>query len=230
MWYGDHNLGDVIYFNFDTYSSDDPAASITLTGLAVTDIEIYKNGNMTQRASDVGYTLLDTDGIDLDSTTGHHGFSVDTGDDTDSGFWVSDAMYDLVVNAVTVDGATVVLSFQFSIGKTTAAMSASLVAFWEQAGVVLASGTIGDTGNSSAALHLEGLAYADDDLNGCTIVVEDNSSGLKYSSCIKDWVAATDLATLEKTLPFTPQNDTDRYWVLGFRSSQTYGFVPVVSA
>jgi len=59
-----------------------------VTGLAVTDIEVYKGTSMTQRASDNGYTLLDTDGIDVDSVTGIHAFSIDTGDNSDSGFYL----------------------------------------------------------------------------------------------------------------------------------------------
>ena len=58
------NVGDTVYLPFDTFDSD--GASITITGLAVTDIEVYKNGSVTQRASDNGYALLDTDGIDFD--------------------------------------------------------------------------------------------------------------------------------------------------------------------
>lgn len=78
-----------------------------MTGLAVTDIEIYKDGSTTQRASDAGYTLLDTDGIDFDGITGIHGFSIDTGDNTDAGFYTVGAWFTVVVSAVTVDSQTV---------------------------------------------------------------------------------------------------------------------------
>jgi len=66
--------GSTIYVPFATYDSNDPSASVTITGLAVTDIEVYKNLGTTQRSSDSGYTLADTDGIDIDSVTGIHGF------------------------------------------------------------------------------------------------------------------------------------------------------------
>ena len=97
--------GDVLPIFFNTFDSN--GASITLTGLAVTDIEIYKDGSVTQRASDAGYTLLDTDGIDFDALTGIHGFSIDTGDNTDAGFYTVGAWYHVVVSAVTVDTRTV---------------------------------------------------------------------------------------------------------------------------
>lgn len=98
--------GDVLPVMFSSYAGA-TGASITLTGLAVTDIEIYKDGSATQRASDAGYTLLDTDGIDFDTITGIHGFSIDTGDNTDAGFYTVGAWFTVVVSAVTVDSQTV---------------------------------------------------------------------------------------------------------------------------
>lgn len=98
--------GDVLPVMFNT-SAGSTGASVTLTGLAVTDIEIYKDGSVTQRSSDAGYTLLDTDGIDFDAITGIHGFSIDTGDNTDAGFYTVGAWFTVVVSAVTVDAQTV---------------------------------------------------------------------------------------------------------------------------
>lgn len=94
-----------LYVPFATYNSD--GASVTITGLAVTDIEIYKNGSTTQRASDAGYTLLDTDGIDFDGITGIHGFSIDLGDNTDASFYTAGAQFTIVVSSITADGQTV---------------------------------------------------------------------------------------------------------------------------
>lgn len=104
------HLGNVpasstLYIPFATYDSN--GASVTMTGLAVTDIEIYKNGSVTQRASDAGYTLLDTDGIDFDGITGIHGFSVDLSDNTDAGFFAVGSFYWVVVSSVTVSAQTV---------------------------------------------------------------------------------------------------------------------------
>lgn len=98
--------GDTLPIFFDTFDGG-TGASITMTGLAVTDIEIFKDGSVTQRASDAGYTLLDTDGIDFDSITGIHGFSIDLSDNTDAGFYVVGSWYHVVVSSVTVDAQTV---------------------------------------------------------------------------------------------------------------------------
>lgn len=97
--------GDTLPILFNTFGASNE--SITLTGLAVTDIEIYKDGSVTQRSSDAGYTLLDTDGIDFDGLTGIHGFSIDLSDNTDAGFYAVGSWYHVVVSAVTVNGQTV---------------------------------------------------------------------------------------------------------------------------
>lgn len=102
---GSRLVNSVVYVPFHTFAAN--GASVTLTGLAVTDIEIYKNGSTTQRASDNGYTLLDTDGIDFDSITGLHGFSIDLSDNSTSGFFAANNFYMVAVSSVTVDGQTV---------------------------------------------------------------------------------------------------------------------------
>ena len=95
---GDFTTTDTVYIPFATYDSN--GASVTLTGLAVTDIEIYKNGVATTRASDNGYTLLDTDGTDFAGNTGIHGISIDLSDNSDIGFYATGATYFVVINSV----------------------------------------------------------------------------------------------------------------------------------
>lgn len=116
------NAGDIVYFFFDTYDAN--GASVTITGLIVGDIEVYKNGSTTQRSSDNGYVLLDTDGIDFDGTTGLHGFSIDTSDNTDAGFWTDGAQYLINVNAITVDAQTVRFSYFLPLGYSLRAITA----------------------------------------------------------------------------------------------------------
>jgi len=102
---GDYAAGGTVYLFWNTFGASDE--SITQSGLAVTDIEVYKNGSMTQRSSDSGYALLDTDGIDVDGATGCHGVSIDLSDDTDSDFYAAGNDYMVMVNAVTVNSQTV---------------------------------------------------------------------------------------------------------------------------
>jgi hypothetical protein len=111
--------GSTLYIPFATYDSN--GASVTMSGLAVTDIEIYKNGSATTRSSDNGYTLLDTDGIDFNSKTGIHGFSVDLSDNTDAGFYAAGSTYWVVISAVTVSTQTVnFVAATFFIGPIAA--------------------------------------------------------------------------------------------------------------
>lgn len=104
--FGNIPAGSVLPIMFGTYGKTN-GESITLTGLAVTDIEVYKGTSMTQRASDAGYALMDTDGIDIDGITGIHGFSIDTGDNTTSGFYSVGDFFTVVVSAVTIDSQVV---------------------------------------------------------------------------------------------------------------------------
>src|SRR3990172_8423020 len=99
-------LASVLPFIFDSFDGG-TGASITLTGLALGDILVYKGTSMTQRASTSGFVLLDTDGIDIDTITGIHGFSIDTGDNTDAGFFVAGSFYTVVVASVTIDAQIV---------------------------------------------------------------------------------------------------------------------------
>jgi hypothetical protein len=80
-------------------------------------------------------------------------------------------------------------------------------------GLVLVQGTIGATGNDSTHLHLDGLTYGDDELNGYFIVVFDNSTSEYHVTDITDWVLSTELATVT-ILPFTPESSVDTYWLI----------------
>jgi hypothetical protein len=149
--------GDVLPVMFATYAGA-TGASVTMTGLAVTDIEIYKDGSVTQRSSDAGYTLLDTDGIDFDGLTGIHGFSIDTGDNTDASFYTVGAWFTVVVSAITVDSQTVsFIACQFRL------MAAEGVAAKPKVDVDAFGGTAGTFASGrpeTNASHFAGTAYA----------------------------------------------------------------------
>ena len=148
------NVGDTVYFEFDTFDSN--GASVTITGLAVTDIECFKNGSTTTRSSDNGYALLDTDGIDFGGRVGIHGFSINTGDNSDADFWADGAQYFIVVDAVTVDSQTVrftyLLPLGFSLRPTTAGRTLDVAATGE-AGV--------DLGNVTGTLTQANVGWVD---------------------------------------------------------------------
>ena len=111
---GDYLADSMVYIFWNTFNY--AMEPVTLTGLAITDVEIYKNASMTQRSSDAGYTLIDTDGIDIDGATGCHGISIDLSNNTDAGFFARGNDYVVMVNAITIDGiATRFCAAVFSI-------------------------------------------------------------------------------------------------------------------
>jgi hypothetical protein len=173
--------GTTIYIPFHTFSSDDPSASMTITGLAVTDIEIYKDGGTTQRASDAGYSLLDTDGIDFDTITGVHGISINLADNTTANFYEAGSQYWVVISSITLDAATVnfVLA-TFRIGYEGAVLDTTIATLASQTGFTLEDGP------------------ADNDaLNGCPVIVHDLASAVQVAfGYVTDYVGATKTVTL----------------------------------
>lgn len=178
---GDYQYGATVYIPFASYNS--AGASVTLTGLAVTDIEVYKDGSITQRASDAGYTLLDTDGIDFDALTGIHGFSIDTSDNTTAGFWGPGHEYFVVVSTVTIDGQTVSALFQFSIEN-------------RHESHVLVRTTIASLSSQTSFTITAGSAD-DNAYNGCDIVIYDQASVVqKCIGVISDYTGSSKTVTL----------------------------------
>lgn len=173
--------GETLYIPFATYDSNDPSASVTLTGLATTDIEIYKDGGTTQRASDSGYALLDTDGIDFDTITGIHGLSVDLSDNTTAGFYAAGSQYFVVVSSVTVDAATInFIAARFTIGYPDAMHNTTIATLSSQTSFTLTSGSA-----------------QNDAYNGCVLVAHDVASDVQMAvGYISDYVGSTKTVTL----------------------------------
>src|SRR3990167_4468522 len=97
--------GDTLYIPFASYN--DSGNSEALSGLAVTDIELFKNGGVTPRATDSGYSLISDTG-QYGDRAGLYRVSVqlfNTSDDT--GFYDAGSQYHLAVDGVAIDGKTV---------------------------------------------------------------------------------------------------------------------------
>jgi len=180
--------GTTIYIPFSTYDSNDPTQSVTITGLATTDIEVYKNGGTTARASDSGYALLGTDGVD-EYGTGIHGFSIDLADNTTSGFYVAGAQYWVVVASITVDGGTTVnfIAATFRIGYPDAMLDTTIAAYTSQTSFTLTAGPA-----------------EDDALNGCVVCIHDLASAVQCGfAVISDYVGSSKTVTLTAGTTFT---------------------------
>lgn len=92
-------------------------ATTAIAGESITrgtngSIRIYKNDSTTQRSSAAGIT--DTE--DFHTLTGVHHLKIDTGDDTDAGFYAPGNEYEAVLVGAVVDGKTInVPLFSWSI-------------------------------------------------------------------------------------------------------------------
>lgn len=178
--------GSLLRFEFDTFNST--GASVTLTGLAVTDIEIYKDGSTTQRSSDNGYALVDTDGIDIDGVTGIHEFTVDLADNSVAGFYAAGSQYRVVVSSVTVDGSTVSFTAgTFEIGYPSAILNTTIATLSSQTSFTLTAGPA-----------------EDDALNGMYCIIHDVASPVQFGrALILDYTGSTKTVTLAAGTTFT---------------------------
>jgi hypothetical protein len=97
-WYGDFPEDATVYIPFNTFDSNDPSASVTVTDLADADIKVHKDGSVTQIVTD-GATVA----INFDSITGNHLITVDTSVHAD---YATGSDYLVRLEGITVDAAT----------------------------------------------------------------------------------------------------------------------------
>ena len=196
--------GSTLFVPFHTFDSNDPSASVTITGLATTDIEVYKDASMTQRASDSGYALVDTDGIDIDTTTGIHGITIDLSDNTTAGFWSAGSDYVVVIASITVDAATInFIPVRFSIGYPNALYDTTIATLSTQTSFTLTNGPA-----------------EDDALNGMWCVIHDVASDVQMGhALISDYTGSTKTVTLVSGTTFTAAA-TDNISIMGLAPLQ----------
>lgn len=99
QYFGDFAEDDTVLIPFNTFDSNDPSASVTITNLADADIMVHKDGGLTQIATD-GATVV----IDFDSITGNHLVTIDTSAHAD---YSTGSEYAVRIEGTTVDGATI---------------------------------------------------------------------------------------------------------------------------
>jgi len=101
-YFGDYPTSATVYIPINTFDSNDPAASVTVTNLLNTDVHIHKDGGTTQRNNAAGITMT----IDYDSITGNHLLIIDTSDNTVADFYQAGHEYQVRVEGITVDSGT----------------------------------------------------------------------------------------------------------------------------
>jgi len=129
-YYGDFAEDDTVLIPFNTFDSNDPSASVTITNLADTDLHVHKDGGTTQTTT--GATIA----INFDTITGNHLATIDTSADA---FYVTGSEYAVRIEGTTVDGATI----NAWIGAFSIERAGGVLAV-VKAGVSLAAGAITD--------------------------------------------------------------------------------------
>ncbi len=99
---GDFVDDATVYIPFNTFDSNDPSASVTITNLAQADVEVWKNG-VVQTTPGSGVTLT----LNIGANNGSHLIAVDTSNTTDAGWFATGNDYQVRINGTTVDGATI---------------------------------------------------------------------------------------------------------------------------
>ena len=95
--------GSTIRLPVNTFDSNDPAGSVTVTGLTAANVKIYKDGNLVERASDAGESVS----IDYDGITGRHQVVIDTANDTTAGFYTAGSQFQVAADGLTIDAGSV---------------------------------------------------------------------------------------------------------------------------
>jgi hypothetical protein len=112
--FGDFDTTETVNIPFNTFDSNDPSASVTITNLVAGDIKIHKDGAVAQRTSANGLTMS----VNFDGITGNHLLAIDLSDNTHAGFYADGSTYQVRMEGTTVDAATVNSWIgSFSIGR-----------------------------------------------------------------------------------------------------------------
>ena len=164
------NIGDfaedaTVYIMFNTYTSNDPSASSTITNFINTDVHIHKDDGLAARNNAAGITVS----VDFDGITGSHMIKIDTSDDTVAGFWIVGHDYFVRIEGTTIDGATInSVVGQFSIENrfkevTVTSIAANAITAASINADAITAAKIAD--NAIAGEHLNATA--------CTKIIDD---------------------------------------------------------
>lgn len=148
--------GSTIRIPFGSYAASTGASSAT-TNYAAADIQVYKNGSTTQRASASGITAT----ADFDTNTGINLITIDLSDNTTADFWNAGAEYIVVVADVTIDGQTVRFpAARFTIGIDGAQLETTIATLSSQTSFTLTTGPAEDNALSGCLAYIHDIASA----------------------------------------------------------------------
>lgn len=172
--------GATLRIPFGSYAAATGASAAT-SGYAAADVQIYKDGNTTQRASASGITAS----TDFDALTGINLVSIDLSDNTTAGFYSAGSEYLVVIADVTIDAQTVRFPIaRFRIGMAGAALDTTIASLSSQTSFTLSNGSADNS------------AYA-----GCDVYVHDAASAVQ---CCMGTISAYTGSTRTVTLAADP--------------------------
>lgn len=179
----------------------------------VADVVVYKNHSATQRSSAAGMTMTSP----FDSIVGLHQLSIDTGDNTDAGFWAAGNDYSVVLipDTETVDSQTIVaVLFTFSIENRN--IKADVVKInnvagsavnLERSASAIHRGSITNTSTSTALID-SGLTEAANDHWKGRIVLFTSGTLLGQATDITAFTASSDTLTVSALTGAPANGDT----------------------
>ena len=199
-YYGDFADNDTVNIPFNTFSSDDPAASVTATDLVLTDIYVHKDGSATAITVDGATIDVDAPGV------GAHMVTIDTNADA---AYVTGSEYAVRVDGVTVDGGTINAWIgAFSIERAGGALAlikvVDAVVDKLNLGIIYGLAQTGTLSTTACTTDLSG--YVNDELIGREIVFTGGTAD-GQAATITDYASANGLVTFTGGITTAPANN-----------------------
>jgi hypothetical protein len=168
--------GSTVEFAFGSFSGT-TGAPAAMTNNVAGDIQVYKDGGTTQRASSAGVTFT----ADFDALTGVNYVSIDLSDNTTADFYAAGSRYTVVISDVTIDSQTMRFPIgSFTIGLPEAINDTTIATLSSQTSFTLTAGSADNN------------AYV-----GCTAYVHDAASAVQCAmGVISAYTGSTKTVTL----------------------------------
>ena len=163
---GDFAEDATVYIAFNTFDSNDPSASATITNLADADIYVHKDGSIANLVTDGASVVIDFDGI-----TGSHVITIDTSAHAD---YSVGSDYMVRIEGATVDAGTInAVVGHFSIENRYNAAAVDLANATDGLGAIKAildtSGVVLQADQAVNATKISGSATAADNLEASAL-------------------------------------------------------------
>lgn len=184
--------GDTLYIPFASYN--DSGDSEALSGLAVSDIEVFKDGGVTSRATDSGYSIISDTG-QYGDRVGLYRCSIQLFNTTDdASFYAAGSQYHVAIDAVTVDGKNVRFFpaiFEIEANTDTGAIADAV---WSKSARV-ATSVSGSVGSVTGAVGSVTGAVGSVSGNVSGSVGSVATDGITAASIAANAIGASELAT-----------------------------------